>query len=215
MVVDLDNREIVCLDYVTSPDEDTHARPLAVASIDDPAAILDVADWARDFDPVSRHHLDPPQEADMFLDGDTYARRLDERFQFHPSVGGPPVVPFNPYDTYAERARAALNGCADIETIRSAAHTHPARNWWTAGETLLDGQWLRPKDFPESPHTPWRFPAQRYLRASSAPFDADTLLQPMTDEDWGTPLTQCTHIGVRSKKRCKRSVHSDDRHRYE
>ena len=217
LAIDLDNREIVCLDYRPRPKGNTiRIIPMGVAPLDDPDEIEGLAAWASEFDPVHKDLLDPPPSPDRFAEGDVYARRFDERLRFHPSVGGPPVVPYNPYDTYAERAAEVLEGCPDLETIEAGAASHTSRDWRTAGKSLHDGMWLRPRGFPELPNPPWQFPAQRYLSVhpDGSP-TADALPRAGAAQGWGTPLTQCTHIGVRNKKRCVRQVHSDDHHRYE
>ena len=157
IVLDLDNREVVCLGYWPRPTgEDPEVVTLGVALIDDPAALTELADWASEF-----------------------------------------------------------NNCADRATLHSAAATHAARDWGSARQLLRDGQWLRPSGFPELPDTPWEFPAQRHTTNSPAKMDSDGLRASSTSDGWATLRAQCTHVGIRNKKRCIRLVHSDGRHRYE
>lgn len=210
VVVDIDNQEIVCLAYRTSENYETAHVPIAVAPLADADAVQALADWAKDMKmgmPVSQ--LDPPPPVDVLEKPDSrWVYVADERFEFHPSVGGPPITSLNPYETYQQRADKALADAPDIMTMQVRSPTHTFRNWVEAAPSLQDGQWLRPEGFPPLEGTPRSFPAKR-----RPDFGVAASLGSSAGGAGGLP--RCGHIGKRSGQPCVRSQHKDRHHRYQ
>ena len=216
VVVDVDSREIVCLAYRTRGDTDgslaeTVHVPIAVAPLDDAEAIQSLADWAKERGGMLTAELDPtppaevlPKPAGVWVYPDD-----DERFEFHPSVGGPAITPLNPYESYRRRVSATLASQPNVGTLQARSSSYTARNWIVDAPSLSDGQWLRPDGFPQLDGTPESFPAQR-----SADFRLATSLRrsevPIADQS-----PRCGHVGMRSGRPCIRPQHQDKHHRYQ
>ena len=213
VVVDADNQEIVCLSY-----RDGAHVPIAVAPLSAPDDIQALADWAAELKarPVSK--LDPPPPDGAFDNPSRdWVYIADERFEFHPSVGGPPITPFDPYETYQQRVDGALADLPDAKAMQIEASTRTARNWVQDARNLKDGMWLRPSGFPPLKGTPRSFPAKS--KAGDAnPFTAAAGdANPFTAAAPASAVARsscCAHIGVRSKKQCIRPVHADNKHQY-
>ena len=216
VVVDADNQEIVCLAYKPRGDTNWPSAqavhvPIAVASLDDPEAVQSLADWARERGGTCVAELDPPPPASALPEasGIWVYPDDDARFDLHPSVGGPPITPLNPYESYRQRVRVALSGMPDIWTMQVQSSSHTSRNWIDEAPNLHDGQWLRPDGFPALEGTPQSVPAQR-----GTEFVSSGALGPSA-----VPITiksqLCGHVGARSGMPCVRPQHKDRHHRYQ
>ena len=216
VVVDVDNREIVCLAYRTRGDTDWPSAqavhvPIAVASLDDAEAIQSLADWARERGGVRVAELDPPPPADALAEASGLWVYPDDDvcLESHPSVGGPPITPLNPYESYQQRVRVALSGVPDRWVTQVQSSSHTSRNWIDEAPNLRDGQWLRPDGFPPLKGTPQTFPAQR-----GTGFSPSEALSPSAAPiAIKSPL--CGHVGARSGRPCIRLQHKDRHHRYQ
>ena len=232
MVMDFDHNKVVMLKYMGPwrRDElrypDFRPVPIAQASMDDPEGIEDIIAWAQANTGKSVEKLDPPPEhLPPYPDGRRryYVHHDDQRFLFHTSVGGPDLVPFDPYDTYHARVAEHLADFPPAVAVRDGASAFTGRDWPTAPHTLHDGMWLRPEGFPPLDGTPVWFPAKELVgdggpdelaevQSHGVPFDPVGLVPfPAISADNGN---LCGHIGVRNGKPCVRPRHDDEHHRY-
>lgn len=222
VVLDFDHNKIVMLKYMGPWREDElrypdfRPVPIAQASLDDPEGMEDVIVWARANVGKSVEKLDPPP---MSLPPAPHGRQRlyvhheDPRFLFHSSVGGPELIPFDPYDTYESRVAEHLADFPPPVVVRDNASRRTGRDWPAAPHALRDGMWLRPEGFPPLEGTPASFPAMGPAASSGDGFRA-----PGAQGSNGTMVNGqpcCTHIGQRNGKPCVRPPHEDRHHRYQ
>ena len=219
MVLDFDHNKVVMLKYMGPWREDElrypdfRPVPIAQASMDDAEGMEDIIEWARTNVGQSVEKLDPPPRR---LPPGPYGRKRlyvhheDPRFLFHSSVGGPELVPFDPYDTYDSRVAEHLADFPPAVALRDGASAFTGRDWPAAPHTLRDGMWLRPEGFPPLDGTPGWFPA---MGDWGGRFDAPRARDGAGARVDGSP--HCQHVGVRSGKPCVRPQHDDRHHRYQ
>ena len=148
MVLDFDHNRVVMLKYMGpwSDDElrypDFRPVPIAQAAMDDPDAMEEIVAWARLGEPAPIAVLDPPptRELPAAWGGGkpTFVYHEDPRFLFHTSVGGPELVPFDPYDTYDSRVAERLADFPPAAAVRDRASSHTGRDWPVAPRALQD-----------------------------------------------------------------------------
>ena len=193
VVVDIDNDEIVCLQYGddTYWEDGVYPSPIAVARLSDPCAIDDLARWA----------LGPTTKV---IERDVVLHMDDERASVHPSVGGPAIVSFEPHETYQLRRVEALGAVPDSDTIKREAVTFTARDWRSAisHKEIQDGQWLRPPGFPPLTGAPAWYPAIEHARdmPTDSVFEAGRLRRERDDQRRKQMEAQGMHLcGVPTK----------------
>ena len=219
VVVDMDCGEIVMLKYCGPWMGERYPVPIARAALDDPEAMLDVAEWANGdkgerFDSVEIPESIRANEH-IFTQGpygddgrERVHRHDDERLGFHPSVGGPVRPPLRPLATYEARVEMLLDSLPSLDAVQGAACAATGREWRDAHSGLQDGMWRRPEGFPLLEGTPKRFLA-REDGGLSSPRARDVASSPPRDGSG-----RCGHTGVRSGTQCVRSPHADKHHRY-
>ena len=205
VIVDADSNQVVLFKVSSSG----HHVPVAVADMDDADGLQEIADWAARPRVVDIDFLDPkPSNFEALRRSTKWLHHTDKRFEYHSSVGGPSQVPdFDPYETYHQRAQAALRTVASSGDISYKTAAHIDRNLII--NTPLDGQWLRPDGLRPLNGTPIWFPAQETAT------DTHTVSYDSVAYVPSAGWKQCAHVGVRAKKRCLRFAHTDKNHRYQ
>ena len=219
VVVDMDCGEIVMLKHCGPWSGERIPVPVARAALDDPEAILDVAEWAKGDKGERFDSVEIPESirANAHIgiwgphgDGERewVSHHDDERLAFHPSVGGPVRPPLRPLATYESRVETLLGSLPGPGAVQEAACAATGREWRDASTELQDGMWRRPEGFPPLKGTP-----KRFLARGGGGLSAPLTRTAAPGLPRGGP-GRCGHIGVRSGTLCVRSPHTDGNHRY-
>ena len=218
VVVDMDCGEIVMLKHCGDWSGERIPVPIARAALDDPEAMIEIAEWASDskgerFDGTEvpdsiRSHDNIGTWGPGDLEWVVVSHHEDERLGYHYSVGGPRCPSLRPLATYASRVEALLGSLPSPDSMQATACQATGREWPDAHGELQDGMWRRPPSFPPLKGTPRRFLGA--ANSIAAPRARDALTR---GSGVGGSM-RCDHIGVRSGTQCVRPQHSDKHHRY-